>query len=289
MLEQLSTLPETVLASIGLLFGLLVGSFLNVVVYRLPNLIKHQWTVQSREWLELPSDASEEPPTLSKPASRCGQCKTPIRAWQNIPLISYLFLRGKCAQCGVHISLRYPFVELLTGLLSAAVVYHFGWSIQSLFGLILTWVLIALSFIDLDHKLLPDDIVLPTLWLGLGLSLWPVFSHTTDAVIGAIAGYLCFWIVFQVFLRLTGKEGMGYGDFKLMGLLGAWLGWQYLPQIILISAVLGSVFGIAIMLIKKQSSELAIPFGPYIAVAGWVALLWGDEINVLYLRISGLS
>lgn len=289
MIEQLSALPISWLSLIGLVFGLMVGSFLNVVIFRYPTIIKQQWTLQSREWLELPSDDAIELVTLSKPASNCRKCRTPIKPWQNIPLLSYLFLRGKCAHCGAHISLRYPFVELLTGLLSAAVVYHFGWSLQALFGLILTWVLIALSFIDLDHKLLPDDIVLPILWLGLGLSLWPVFSHTTDSVIGAIAGYLCFWVVFQIFLRLTGKEGMGYGDFKLMALLGAWLGWQYLPQIILISAVLGSVFGVAIMVIQKQNSQLAIPFGPYIAIAGWVALLWGDELNTLYLNLSGLS
>ncbi|RBP49880.1 prepilin peptidase [Arenicella xantha] len=289
MLEQLSALPHSALASIGLLFGLLVGSFLNVVIYRLPNMMKYQWTVQSREWLELPPDDAIEPATLSKPASHCGHCKTPIKPWQNIPLISYLLLRGKCAQCGVSISLRYPLVELLTGLLSAAVVYHFGWSVQAAFGVLLTWILVALSFIDFDHKLLPDDIVLPSLWLGLGLSLWPVFSQTSDAVIGAIAGYLCFWIVFQVFLRLTGKEGMGFGDFKLMAMLGAWLGWQYLPQIILISALLGSIFGVMIMIAKKENGELAIPFGPYIAIAGWIALLWGDQLNNLYLRISGLS
>jgi len=288
MLQQLASLPNGVLASLGLLFGLLVGSFLNVVIYRFPNMMKHQWTVQSREWLELESPENEEPPTLSKPASHCGNCKAPIKAWQNIPLVSYLILGGKCATCKHKISLRYPFVELLTGVLSAAVVYHFGFSLQSLFGVLLTWILVTLSFIDFDHKLLPDDIVLPTLWLGLGLSLWPVFALPIDAIIGAIAGYLSFWIVFQVFLRLTGKEGMGYGDFKLMALLGAWLGWQYLPQIILVSAVLGSIVGISIMVIKKADGKLAIPFGPYIAIAGWVAMLWGDELNRAYLGASGL-
>jgi leader peptidase (prepilin peptidase)/N-methyltransferase len=173
--------------------------------------------------------------------------------------------------------------------LSAVVVYKFGWSLQAFFGVLLTWVLIALSFIDFDHKLLPDEIVLPTLWLGLGISLWPVFTLPQDAIIGAIAGYLSFWIVFQVFLKLTGKEGMGHGDFKLMGLLGAWLGWAYLPQIILISTVLGSIVGISLMLIKKASGELAIPFGPYIALAGWIAMLWGNEINNAYLIYTGLQ
>lgn len=289
MLQHLSYLPNGVLASLGLLFGLLVGSFLNVVIYRFPKMMMHQWTVQSREWLELEAPTDEEPPTLSKPASHCGNCKTPIKAWQNIPLISYLILGGKCAACKQKISIRYPFVELLTGVLSAVVVYHFGWSLQALFGVLLTWILVALSFIDFDHKLLPDDFVLPTLWLGLGLSLWPIFAQPQDAIIGVIAGYLSFWIVFQIFLRLTGKEGMGYGDFKLMALLGAWLGWQYLPQIIFISAILGSVIGVGIMVAKKADSKLAIPFGPYIAIAGWIAMLWGDEINRAYLGVSGFQ
>ena len=295
MLQHLAYLPNGVLASLGFIFGLLVGSFLNVVIYRLPKMMMHQWTEQSREWLEIkPTDETgknvetEEPPTLSKPASHCGNCKTPIKAWQNIPLISYMILRGKCAACQQKISLRYPFVELLTGVLSAVVVYHFGFTLESLFGVLLTWILIALAFIDFDHKLLPDDLVLPTLWLGLGLTLWPVFASPQDAIIGAIAGYLSFWIVFQIFLRLTGKEGMGYGDFKLMALLGAWLGWQYLPQIILISAVLGSIIGITMMVVQKADGKLAIPFGPYIAIGGWVALLWGDELNQAYMGVSGL-
>ncbi|GHA05978.1 type 4 prepilin-like proteins leader peptide-processing enzyme [Arenicella chitinivorans] len=286
MLEQLSTLPNGALASLGMLFGLLIGSFLNVVIFRYPNMMMHQWTVQSKEWLELPVDDTD-PPTLMKPASHCSQCKTPIKAWHNIPLISYLLLRGKCASCGAQFGLRYPLVELLTGVLTAIVVYQLGWSLQTVFAVLLTWVLVALAFIDIDHKLLPDDIVLPTLWLGLAMSLWPVFADTRSAIIGAIAGYLVFWIVFQVFLRVTGKEGMGFGDFKLMAMLGAWLGWQYLPQMILVSTVLGSVFGVTFMIIKKASSKLEIPFGPYIAVAGWVAMLWGEEINRAYLNLTG--
>jgi leader peptidase (prepilin peptidase)/N-methyltransferase len=180
-------------------------------------------------------------------------------------------------------------VELLTSILSAIVVYKFGFSLQAGFGLIFTWALVALSFIDFDHKLLPDEIVLPTLWLGLGLSLVPVFTDPNSAILGAIIGYLVFWIVFQVFLRLTGKEGMGYGDFKLMALMGAWLGWTYIPQIILISAVLGSIVGIALMVIKKVSGELAIPFGPYIALAGWLAMIWGDEINHAYFNYMNIQ
>lgn len=287
MLEQLSTLPNGALASLGLLFGSLVGSFLNVVIFRYPKMMMHQWTVQSKEWLELPVDDTE-PPTLAKPASHCSQCKTPIKARHNIPIISYLLLRGKCASCGAKFGLRYPLVELLTGILTAVVVYHFGWSLQSVFGVLLTWILVALTFIDIDHKLLPDDLVLPTLWLGLGMSLWPVFADTQSAILGAIAGYLIFWIVFQIFLRLTGKEGMGFGDFKLMAMLGAWFGWQYIPQMILVSTVLGSVFGITLMIVKKANGKLEIPFGPYIAVAGWIAMLWGAEINRAYLNLTGL-
>ena len=248
----------------------------------------HQWTVQSREWLKIEVDETEPPPTLSKPASHCGNCKTPIKAWQNIPLISWLILKGKCASCKTKISARYPLVELLTGVLSAIVVYKFGWSLQSALGLLLTWILVAVSFIDFDHKILPDDFVLPMLWLGLALSLIPVFASPTEAIIGAIAGYLTFWIVFQAFLLLTGKEGMGHGDFKLMSLLGAWFGWMYLPQIVLVSTILGSIVGVALIIVKKADGKMAIPFGPYIAIAGWIAMLWGDEINHTYLRLSGI-
>jgi leader peptidase (prepilin peptidase)/N-methyltransferase len=289
MLEQFSQLPIEVLSSIGLFFGLLVGSFLNVVIFRFPNMMMHSWTVQSREWLKLEQDNTVEPPTLSKPASHCVKCKSPIKAFQNVPLISWLILRGKCANCKTPISARYPLVELLTGVLSAAVVYKFGWSTQALFGVFLTWVLVALSFIDFDHKLLPDEIVLPTLWAGLAISLIPVFTLPHNAIIGAIAGYLSFWVVFQVFLRLTGKEGMGYGDFKLMALLGAWFGWAFLPQIILISTILGSIVGVSLMIIKKADGQLAIPFGPYIALAGWIAMLWGPELNQIYLVYTGIQ
>ena len=288
MIETIATLPISWLSFISAIIGLLVGSFLNVVVFRYPVMMKYQWTFQSREWLEIEPLTDPEPPTLSKPASHCSQCKTPIRAWQNIPLLSWLLLRGRCASCSQQISIRYPLVELMTAMFSAMVVYKFGFSLQAGFGLILTWVLVALSFIDFDHKLLPDDIVIPILWLGLALSLVPVFGNTNSAVLGAIAGYLVFWIVFQVFLRLTGKEGMGYGDFKLMALLGAWLGWPYLPQIILISTILGSIIGITLMVIKRESGEMAIPFGPYIALAGWLAMIWGDEINMAYFNYMNI-
>lgn len=288
MFEIFSTLPNSWLSSLGGLFGLLVGSFLNVVIYRYPVMMKHSWTVQSRDWLELEPLTDAEPPTLSKPASHCSNCKSPITALQNVPLVSWLLLKGKCASCSTSISIRYPLVELLTAVLSAVVVYKFGFSLQAGFGLLLTWVLVALSFIDFDHKLLPDDIVIPVLWLGLALSLIPVFATPVESVIGTIIGYLVFWVVFQVFLLLTGKEGMGHGDFKLMALLGAWFGWVYLPQIILVSTIVGSLVGITLMVAKKASSELAIPFGPYIAAAGWIAMLWGTEINQAYLNYMNL-
>lgn len=288
MLSEFATLPAAFHISVSVVLGLLVGSFLNVVIYRYPKLLKYQWTAQSKQWLELEADSAQEPPGIVKPPSHCGSCKSPVKAWQNIPVISYLFLKGKCANCKTHISLRYPLVELLTGVLSGYVVYKFGWSLQSLAGLLLTWVLVSLTFIDFDHQLLPDDIVLPTLWLGLGMSLLPVFAIPVDAIIGTICGYLCLWLVFQLFKIVTGKEGMGHGDFKLLALLGAWFGWQFLPQVVLISTVIGSIVGVTLIVTKKANSENAIPFGPYIALAGWIAMLWGEKINHMYLRSLGL-
>jgi len=282
MFETIANLPTLAHISLASILGLMVGSFLNVVIFRYPKMLQHQWTAQSHEWLNKEAYTETEPPTLSSPPSHCGHCKAPVRAWQNIPLVSWLLLGGKCANCKQTISVRYPLVELLTGVLSAYVVFHFGWSLQSLLGLIFTWVLIVLTFIDFDHKLLPDDIVLPTLWLGLAISLIPIFANAQNALVGAIAGYLVFWIVFQVFKLLTGKEGMGHGDFKLMALLGAWLGWQFIPQIVLVSTLAGSIIGISLMVFKKASRDLAIPFGPYIAIAGWIALIWGRDINALY-------
>jgi len=288
MFEQLSALPSGIHTSLGLIFGLLVGSFLNVVIYRYPKILKYQWSAQSYEWLNEETYPEPAPPGIVSPSSHCGVCKTPVRAWHNIPVLSYIVLGGKCASCKAPYSIRYPFVELLTGILCAYVVHTFGWSIQSLCGILLTCVLVALTFIDFDHQLLPDDLVLPVLWFGLAISLIPVFASPNDALIGAIAGYLALWMVFQLFKRLTGKEGMGHGDFKLLALFGAWLGWQYLPQIILVSTILGSLIGIALIISKKASRDKAIPFGPYIALAGWIAMLWGAQINAMYLRITGL-
>ncbi len=287
MFSELSVLPYEYHVGIALILGLLVGSFLNVVIYRYPKLLKYQWSSQSHEWLHDEPYSEKQPPGIVFPGSHCGHCKHQIKAWQNIPLLSFIFLKGKCSNCKTKISFRYPLVELLTGLLTAYVVYHFGWSIQAAYGVLLTWVLVALSFIDYDHQLLPDDMVLPFLWLGLGLSLIPVFTDPVSSIVGAIAGYLVLWLVFHLFKKITGKDGMGHGDFKLLALFGAWFGWQYLPQILLISSIVGSIAGIALIALKKTSSDNAIPFGPFIATAGWIAMLWGDYINELYLSYSG--
>ena len=288
MFTELYALPKEVHIFLGATLGLLVGSFLNVFIYRYPKLLKYQWTAQSKQWLEISPESETTPPGIISPPSHCGNCKSPVRAWQNIPVISYLLLRGKCATCKTSIGLRYPLVELLTGIMSGYVIYHFGWSSQASAGLLLTWVLVALTFIDFDHQLLPDDIVLPTMWLGLSLSLIPVFTTPTNSIVGAIFGYLCLWIVFQVFKLVTGKEGMGHGDFKLLALLGAWFGWSLLPQILLISTIVGSIVGITLIVTKKLNRETTIPFGPYIAVAGWIAMIWGDKINRVYLQSVGL-
>lgn len=282
MFTEIAALPAGFHVFLAAVLGLMIGSFLNVVIYRYPKRLKHQWTVQSKQWLEIEEKVTEQPPGIISPSSHCGNCKSPVKAWQNIPVISFVILRGKCANCKTSIGLRYPLVEILTGILSAFVVYKFGWSLQSLFGLILTWTLVTLSFIDFDHQLLPDDFVLPILWLGLAISALPIFAIPIDSIIGAIAGYLALWIVFQLFKLLTGKEGMGYGDFKLLALLGAWFGWQMLPQIILISTVVGSVIGILLIATKKTNAENTIPFGPYISIAGWIAMIWGDAINQTY-------
>ena len=287
MFNELSSLPSEYHVGLALILGLLVGSFLNVVIYRYPKLLKHQWSAQSHEWLHDKPYTQKTPDGIVSPGSRCGNCETPIKIWHNIPLVSYILLGGKCASCKSKISFRYPLVELLTGVLTSFIVYNFGWSVESAFGVLLTWSLLALSFIDFDHQLLPDDIVLPVLWLGIGISLIPVFANPASSIIGAIAGYLVLWIVFQVFKLLTGKDGMGHGDFKLLALFGAWFGWQCLPQILLISTILGSIAGITLILLKKANKNNAIPFGPYIAIAGWSAMLWGEKINILYLNYSG--
>jgi leader peptidase (prepilin peptidase) / N-methyltransferase len=272
-----------------LTLGLVVGSFLNVVILRLPRMMEARWRRDCCELLEQEPEKEDTLLTLSTPNSHCPNCKSPIRPWQNIPVISFLLLRGKCADCGVTIPLRYPVVELATGLLTIALALHFDPSLAMLGAMLLTWALVALTVIDIDHQLLPDDITLPLLWLGLLFNLGGTYVGIGEAVIGAMAGYLSLWSVYWAFKLLTGKEGMGYGDFKLLAALGAWLGWQALPMIILLSSLVGAVCGIALMLLKSRGKEVPIPFGPYLAAAGWIALLWGEAIMGSYLGATGLA
>jgi leader peptidase (prepilin peptidase)/N-methyltransferase len=283
-----------------LVLGLVVGSFLNVVIHRVPIMMERQWREQCAE-LEQPDHAATVPATatvakerfnLVVPRSTCPACKAQIGALQNIPILSYLVLRGRCANCGARISVRYPIVEALTGILSAAVAWKlgFGWPMAA--GLVLTWFLVALAFIDIDHQLLPDSLTLPLLWLGLFLSLFaaaaggapiPVDMHSS--IIGAIAGYLCLWTVYHLFRLLTAKEGMGYGDFKLLAALGAWLGWQMLLPTVLIAAAVGAVAGIALLAARRQSRSVPIAFGPFLAAAGWLMLMFGRELVADYLGL----
>jgi len=272
------------------LLGLLVGSFLNVIIFRLPKMMQNDWRNQCQALLE----PEKTPPTnkpfnLLFPASRCPHCEHKIRPWENIPLLSYLMLRGKCSNCATPISIRYPVIELITGILTAVVAWHFGFGAQALAAMLLSWALIALTMIDFDHQLLPDTITLPLLWLGLLLSLSNLFVDSHTSLIGAAAGYLSLWSIFWLFKLLTGKEGMGYGDFKLLALLGAWMGWQMLPVIILLSSLVGAVVGITLILARGRDRNIPIPFGPYLAAAGWLALIWGHEINQTYLGLAGLN
>ena len=268
------------------ILGLLVGSFLNVVIYRLPLMMQREWQQQCDELTGNPAQELE-PFTLSTPRSRCPHCNHAISALENIPVISYLVLAGKCRQCKSSISLRYPLIELLCGILSGIVAYYFGFSWACLGALLLTWSLIALTFIDVDHQLLPDSITLPLLWFGIFFNLFGTYVDLQTSVIGAIAGYLSLWLVFHSFRLATGKEGMGYGDFKLLAALGAWIGWSFLPTIILLSSLVGAIVGISLIALRKQHRDVPIPFGPYLAAAGWITLIWGDVINQTYLNWSG--
>ena len=281
-------LPETLggLAVAAGLLGLCVGSFLNVVIHRLPKMMEQDWQTQCAELRGEPPPDQGEALSLAKPRSRCPNCGHQITPLENIPLVSYLLiLKGKCSGCGTRISPRYPITELLTGLLSAFAAWHFGPTIQTVGALALLWALIALSAIDLDTQLLPDSITLPLLWLGLAFNLWTTFADLPTAVIGAMAGYLSLWSVFWLFKLATGKEGMGYGDFKLLAALGAWLGWQMLPAIILLSSVVGAVVGIALIVAARHGRNVPIPFGPYLAAAGVIALFWGQRITQGYLGL----
>jgi leader peptidase (prepilin peptidase) / N-methyltransferase len=284
------------------LLGLIVGSFLNVVIYRLPIMLEREWRSQAAEVLSADEDSGSRPETtvarftLSTPRSACPTCKAPIKAWQNIPLISWLMLRGRCAVCKTRIAARYPLVELSTGALSAWVAWHFGFGVPSACALLVTWALIALTGIDIDHQLLPDSITLPLMWAGLvaAVAIGPAAGASLpvsvrDAVIGAAAGYLSLWLVFHAFRLVTGKEGMGYGDFKLFAALGAWLGWKLLPLVIILSAATGAVLGILMIVLRGRDRSAPMPFGPYLAAAGWLAMMYGDSLVNTYLRISGLK
>jgi leader peptidase (prepilin peptidase)/N-methyltransferase len=280
--------PALIVASLTL--GLVVGSFLNVVAFRLPIMMERAWRAEAAAAsdAENAQPGDEERFDLAWPASHCPHCHARIAAWQNIPVLSYLLLRGRCAQCRAAISPRYPIVESFTALASVAVAWHFGATWMTPAALVLSWFLIALTLIDLDHKLLPDSLTLPLMWLGLLLALVdvdgaPVFTDLRSSVIGAAAGYLSLWSVYQLFKLVTGKEGMGYGDFKLLAALGAWLGWQQLPLVIVLSAAVGSIVGIALILTGQRSRQAEIPFGPYLAGAGWLTMLYGRDIMRWYL------
>lgn len=285
-MEALATLlrdSPALLIGFTALFGLLVGSFLNVVIYRLPVMMQRDWQQQCLELLEQPKEQNTRF-DLIQPPSRCPHCQHPIGALENIPVFSFLLQRGRCRHCNTPISPRYPAIELLSAILSGIVAWQLNFGLPLVFALVLTWALIALSFIDFDQQLLPDDITLPLLWLGLLLSLFNFYSDTNSSLIGATAGYLSLWFVYQVFKLLTGKEGMGYGDFKLLALFGAWLGWQSLPLIIMLSSLLGAIVGVSLILFRGRDRQLPIPFGPYLAIAGWIALLWGEQISRGYWR-----
>jgi len=275
--------------SVGIL-GLLVGSFLNVVVYRLPIMMQRSWRKECLTFLEQQEEnaQNEEVFNLSQPRSRCPSCQHAISAIENIPVLSYLFLKGRCKNCKTTIAIRYPLVELTTAILSITVAIHYGVSIQTCVALMFTWTLICLTLIDFDTQLLPDSVTLPLLWFALFISLFQVFTDPTSAIIGALAGYLSLWAVYWAFKLVTGKEGMGYGDFKLLAAIGALLGWQMLPLVIMLSAFVGATIGLTMILLKGRDKNIPMPFGPYLSIAGFIALLWGHRINEAYLLVVGI-
>jgi leader peptidase (prepilin peptidase)/N-methyltransferase len=272
------------LAAVAGLLGLCVGSFLNVVIHRLPRMMERDWQAQCADLRGEPPSPSEAL-SLARPRSRCPACGHQITALENIPIISYLMLRGKCSKCAAPISLRYPIVEAGTGLLSAYAAWHFGPTPQAVGALIMLWALIALTAIDYDTQLLPDSITLPLLWIGLALNLAGAYVELSSAVIGAMAGYLTLWSVYWLFKLTTGKEGMGYGDFKLLAALGAWMGWQMLPVIILLSSIVGAIVGVSLIAFSRHGRNTPIPFGPYLAAAGIIALFWGPQLTRSYLGL----
>ena len=269
----------------ALVLGLLIGSFLNVVILRLPPVLEHQWRGQCHTLLQTGTMDAPLGFDLAKPGSRCPHCQHALAAWENIPVLSFVALRGRCRACRKPISLRYPAVELLAGLLSLAVAHHFGASRSLVPALVLTWTLIALAGIDLDRQILPDILTLPLLWLGLALNRGALFASPVSAITGALWGYLSLWLLFHAFRALTGKEGMGHGDFKLLAALGAWLGWIALPVIVLIASLAGAVIGIGLILKGRLGREVPMPFGPFLAAAGWIALMWRNPLVAAYIHL----
>jgi leader peptidase (prepilin peptidase)/N-methyltransferase len=284
-LAYLQSEPLAALA-VFVAMGLVAGSFLNVVVHRLPRMLERDWREQAEALKAEPPSAPPAPVgyNLVRPGSTCPQCGAPVRAWQNVPILSYLAQRGRCRSCRAPIPWRYPVIEAAAAAFAAAAMWRFGIGAQALAAALLSWSLLALSAIDIQTRYLPDDITLPMLWLGLLLNIHGVFTDLASAVLGAVIGYLTHWGVYQLFKLLTGKEGMGYGDFKLLAMLGAWLGWQNLPLIIILSAFVGAAVGVTMVVMGRQSRQTQIPFGPYLAGAGWLSLLWGPQLTGAYLR-----
>ncbi len=288
-LADLHSLAPGYTLTIALVLGLLIGSFLNVVIYRLPLMMMREWKASFAEAEALVLPELPERFNLATPRSRCPHCQAPITALQNVPVLSFLLLKGRCSNCKTPISPRYPIVEAVTGLLSLLVVWHFGVGWVGLLGLVFVWTLVALTMIDVDHQLLPDNLTLPLLWLGLVANSFNLFVPLSQAVWGAVVGYLSLWSVYWAFKLLTGKEGMGFGDFKLLAALGAWMGWQAVPLIIVLSSLVGAVIGGAAMILAGRGRDFRIPFGPYLAGAGFIAFIWGEPLIALYKQFSGLA
>jgi leader peptidase (prepilin peptidase)/N-methyltransferase len=292
-MAELFTESPTIFIAVVFAFALMIGSFLNVIIFRLPIMMQLDWREQCEELMkEPPPEVPEGRFNIVVPRSRCPSCGAAIRAWQNIPVLSYLLLGAQCANCRSSISVRYPLVEIMTAMLAGLCAWHFGFGWEALAAIGLTFALLPISLIDADHQLIPDAIVYPLLWAGLLLSLaYPVAGAETlfiaprDAIIGALAGYLSLWSVYWLFKLVTGKEGMGYGDFKLLAALGAWLGWQALPTIILMSAIVGAVIGVGMIIFRGRDRQVPIPYGPYLAAAGWITMLWGETIKNTYLDL----
>lgn len=288
-MNSLLQIPPTLFYALSAVSGLIIGSFLNVVIHRLPGMMELAWRQDCHEFLDLKNGVKPDTKhyNLSSPGSNCPQCGHRITVLENIPVLSFLLLRGRCAGCGNRISLRYPLIEILTAVLTVVVAVNFGVGAQMLFACLFTWALISLTFIDVDHQLLPDNITLPFLWLGLLCNYFGLFTDLYSSLMGAVLGYGILWIIYQSFKLITGKEGMGLGDLKLLAMLGAWTGWQALATIILIASLLGSVVGLYLIIFRHRQRSMPIPFGPYLALAGWLCLVWGLNLFDYYHALQG--